>query len=109
MIPLATTTVTVTEPESDDQWAEPYGDPGGAQRVVTAAGVRAVIGRPSGREQRAGGDQSIWDFELVCDLVPVSRLAEITDENTDLTYQVVWVMPYPDFVQAGLRLVQGEV
>jgi hypothetical protein len=76
---------------------------------VTATGVRAVLDYPSGRDQIAGGDQSVWDFRLICDPVALSRVATVTDETTGTTYRVVWVMTYPEHVEAGLRYVEGEV
>lgn len=109
MIPLATTTVTVTEPAAVDLYAEPYAGAGAAARTATAVGVRAVIDPAAGRQQVAGGEQSIWDFDLVCDPAPMTRLAHVVDESTGVDYDVVWVMAYPDHVEAGLRLVQGEV
>lgn len=107
MIPVATTTIAVSEPNTADLYGEPYEAP--AARATTATGVRAVIDPTTGREQVAGGEQSIWDFDLTCDEVAMSRLAQVTDERTGVAYRVVWVMTYPGHVEAGLRLVLGEV
>lgn len=107
MIPLSTTTVTVTEPGTADEYAEPYSTP--AARSVTAHGVRAVIDYPGGQEQIAGGEQAIWNFRLICDPVVISRSAQITDDTSGMTYRVEWVMTYPQHVEAGLRYVEGEI
>lgn len=107
MIPLATTTVTVTEPGTADLWAEPYGPAG--VRTVTASGIRAVIDLAAGTQQVAGGEQAIWDFDLTCDPVPISRLAHVQDDTTGADYRVMSVMTYPQHVEARLRLVEGEV
>lgn len=110
MIPLATTTVTVTEPAGADMYADPYETP--AARTVTATKVRAVIDPAQSRQQReqlAGGEQAVWDFNLTCDEVAMSHLARVIDDRTGIDYRVVWVMAYPDHVEAGLRRVIGEV
>lgn len=107
MIPLSTTTVTVTEPGAGDEYAEPYSTP--APRTVSATGVRAVIDYPGGREQIAGGEQAIWDFRLICDKTPISRSAQVRDDTSDLVYRVEWVMQYPQHTEAGLRYVEGEI
>ncbi|MET1006569.1 MAG: hypothetical protein ABWX96_13545 [Propionibacteriaceae bacterium] len=110
MIPLATHTISVLSPSAADLDAEPYS--GEDDRVeVVASGIRAVIDAPSGREQIAGGEQAIWDFELVCDPQDsIARWDQIKDEATGVIYRVVWVWLAPeDHIEAGLRLVQGEV
>lgn len=107
MIPLSTTTVTVSEPAAADAYADPYGTPG--ERVTTRSGVRAVIDLPTGRQDVEAGGQSVWQFELICDPVAISRLARVTDDSAGVDYDVVWVMTYPDHVEAGLRYIQGVV
>lgn len=87
MIPLATTTVTVSTAAE----AEP-GE--GRTLTVAATGVRAVIGSPSGAERYApgGGTSRVTDV-LNCD--PCPQLADntcvVTDEQTGVTYEVEWV------------------
>lgn len=109
MIPLATTTISVLTPAAADLDAEPYsGASERLEQVVT--GIRAVIDAPSGREQVAGGEQSIWDYELVCDLAPIQRYDTVRDDATGVDYRVVWLWVAPgEHIEAGLRLVQGEV
>lgn len=109
MIPLATTTIAVLRAPAGDEYAEPYAGAGTATWTRATTGVRAVIGRPSGREEVAGGEQSVWDFQLVCDPVELRRLDQVEDESTGVVYRVVWLMAYPGLVEAGLRLVEGEV
>jgi hypothetical protein len=107
MIPVATTTITVTEPAAADEYAEPYSTPAAGQ--ITAANVRAVIDYPAGREDVQGGEQAVWSFRLVCDPTPITRFSRITDERTGQQYQVVWVLAYPDHVEASIRYVEGVV
>lgn len=110
MIPLSTTTISVLRVAAADDYAEPYQGDDTARRTVAATGVRAVIDRPTGREQLAGGEQAIWDFGLVCDPVDIDYRDTVKDESTGVVYRVVWVMAYPgEHVEAGLTLVQGEV
>lgn len=111
MIPISTTTITVYMPAPPDLDAEPYsGNDTTASLQVRAGGVRAVIDRPNGREQLAGGEQAVWDFELVCDNCDLDRLDTVHDDTTGVDYRVVWLWNLPgDHMEAGLRLVQGEV
>ena len=81
MIPFATTTVTIENLENSDLDGEPYS--GESERYTpTVTGVRAVINPPTGRQQVAGGEQSIWDAELVCDPIDLHRLHRVTDEQS---------------------------
>ncbi|MET0415339.1 MAG: hypothetical protein ABW022_04900 [Actinoplanes sp.] len=110
VIPLATTTVTVLRDTDLD--AEPYSGPPTMSEV--ASGVRAVISRPTGRntgqEQLGGGEQAVWDFELVMDLTVIDYRDNVRDDSTGIVYQVVWAhMYHGDHTEAGLRLVQGDV
>jgi hypothetical protein len=108
-IPLATTTITVTVADTPDLDDEPYAGAGVNPAVTTATGVRAVIDRGTGREQLAGGEQSISDFLLTCDPINLDRRATVTDDTTGIDYRVVWLLTFPgEHTEAGLRLVQGE-
>lgn len=110
MIPLATTTITVLRPPPEDVDAEPYSgtETTGLQPVAVA--VRAVISRPTGREQLAGAEQAIGDLHLVCDLVDLHHLDSVSDDTTGERYRVVWTFTYPgEHTEAGLRRIQGEV
>lgn len=110
MIPLATTTITVFRPIDADLDEEPYSGTETTGLLPSTTGVRAVISSPGGREQTAGGEQVIWDFDLVCDLVDLRRTDSVRDDITGILYRVVWFMTYPgEHVEAGLRLVEGEV
>lgn len=109
MIPLSTTTIAVLRVPPADLDAEPYSGNETSDLQTIARGVAAVIDRPSGREQLAGGEQAVWDFELVCDPVPLLRTDSVQDEQTGAVYRVVWLLSYAgDHVEAGLRIVQGE-
>ncbi len=108
MLPFATTTIAVLVADPAEADDEPYS--GHRDRYVPGStGVRAVISRPSGREQIAGGEQAIWDFDLHCDPVDVDRTDLIRDENTGVDYRIVWIWDAGEHIEAGLRLVQGEV
>lgn len=109
MIPLATTTIAVLRASAPDQYDEPYGGSTPADRSEVAAGVRAVIDRPTGREQVAGGEQNRVDLSLACDPCDINHLDQVRDENTDQVYRVVWVLAYPGHVEGGLQIVSGEV
>lgn len=109
MIPLATTTISVLRPPDADMDAEPYAGTEPADLITAAAGVKAVIDYPSGNTQLAGGEQVVWNFQLVCDPTDLRRLDMVRDETSDMRYRVVWVQIYPgDHVEAGLRFVEGE-
>lgn len=109
MIPFALHSISILRPGAADLDAEPYSGENERQDTVTT-GIRAVIDAPSGREQIEGGEQSIWDFELVCDICDLQRLDTVRDEATGVDYRVVWIWVAPDdHIEAGLRLVQGEL
>lgn len=109
MIPLATTTITVLRQAEADQYEEPYSGQPAAGRTEHATGVRAVIDRPTGREQVAGGEQSIVDLELVCDPCGLDYRDLIRDDTTGRVYRVVFALYFPgDHDEAGLRIVEGE-
>lgn len=111
MIPLSTTTITVSARSAADLDDEPYQASTPGALTPKASKVRAVIDRPGGREQLAGGEQNISDFLLSCDPTPIDRLDVITDDTTGIDYRVVWVLAFAGMdahVEAGLRLVEGE-
>jgi len=101
-IPGATTTITVSAPDA----AEPY-EPTTFSPVIV--GVRAVIGRPSGREAVATGSAEVVDALLTCDPVMLSHGQQVTDNGTGVVYAVEWVMARQglglDHTTAGLRRV----
>lgn len=109
MIPLATTAITVLRIADPDQYEEPYGGASPSQRRVVAEGVRAVLDRPTGREQVAGGEQSTVDLSLACDPCDIGYRDVIKDERNGRLYRVVWTLDYGDHIEGGLRIVQGEV
>lgn len=85
MIPLATTTVTVT--------SQTEAEPGeGITTATRVSGVRATIAAPSGNEIAApGGGSETIDAVLLCD--PGTGIAH-TDRVTDAegnAYEVAWV------------------
>lgn len=110
MIPLATTTITVLRADYNDRYNEPYsGNDNPTSWGSVATGVRAVIDRPTGREQVAGGEQNRVDLSLVCDSCDLNHLDGIRDERTNVTYRVVWVLDYGSHIEGGLQIVQGVV
>lgn len=108
MIPFATTTVAIENLDVSDMDGEPYSAES-ERYTQMLTGVRAVINPPTGRAQIAGGEQSIWDAELVCDPIDLHRLHRVVDEQTGFNYAVVWLWTIPgDHTEAGLRYVAGE-
>lgn len=107
MLPVATTTVTIT------RWTGQDGDPYEVGRsVATSVTVEAVIGSPSGSLRGAGGARSEVDAVLH---VPAGTLlpadATVLDDQTGRTWRVAWVEERPglgiDHVRAGLVRVSG--
>lgn len=107
MIPNATTTVTVTAV------AEP--EPGeGTTTTERAAGVRAVIAAPSGRELAVpGGGGETISAVLLCD--PVAGMAHtdrVTEDRHGTVYEVAWVAQREglglDHTKAGLVVLNGR-
>jgi hypothetical protein len=88
MLPHATTTITVLR-VADDPNRDPY-DPKPAPAEIHT-GVRAHIGSPTGREQVAGGSQSITDTRLTCDPIDLHHQDQVRDDTTGETFEVVWV------------------
>lgn len=87
-IPLSTTTITVSRSDQDGTkdrrstltWSTLY------------AGVRAVIGSPSGVETVAAGSAETVGWRLDADPMPLMRHADrVTDDVTGDVYEVVWV------------------
>lgn len=106
MIPLATTTISILR--GADDYAEPYS--GGDSNTVVAAGVRAVIGRPAGREQIGGGEQSVLDTQLACDPADLRYTDIVRDDTDGIEYRVVWTHTYPgEVTEALLRNVNGDL
>jgi hypothetical protein len=108
-IPLATTKITVLRSPASSDFDEPYSGDSDAQRTASAEHVRAVIDRPTGSAEIAGGQQNVIDYGLKCDLVDLSYLDHIRDETTGRTFRIVWFLAYPEHVEAGIRDVEGEV
>lgn len=118
MIPIATTTITVTRearPATEDPLGEGYDEP--EDRDDTAAtiagGVRAVIATGSGNGSKAGGESEQVEFRLTCDPCPLSYLDTVTDDTTGDVYEVRWATETPGVaglghVAAGLRTTKGR-
>lgn len=86
MIPLSTTTVTVTSPGT----GEPYETPSGGATVVS--GVAAHLSNPSGLERLAGGSQQIIDKRLLSEpIATLDSTMTVVDDDTGISYGVVWV------------------
>lgn len=105
MIPVATTTITISRPRTDE---DPYDTP--VVRPV-ANGIRAVIGSPSGRDHILGGHQEIVTAKLDCDPCDLKHYDRVTDDTTDDTYSVVSIRTRVglglDHIEAGLNAVAG--
>lgn len=108
-IPLATTTITVLRLPASSDYEEPYAGDTDVQRTATAENVRAVIDRPTGSAEIAGGQQNVADYGLKCDFVDLTYLDHIRDDTTGRVFRITWFLAYPDHVEAGIRDVEGEV
>ena len=109
-IPVATTTITVANPDPGGMLDEPYE---GLTYLTVATGIRAVIDTPTsgahgGDEATKGGSQTTTVLRLFCDLCPVSRLSRVTDERNGRVFNVTWLQLYDD-PSVGLSHIQGEV
>lgn len=111
MIPTATTTIAVLRSPESDQYDEPYGGSDLGSRTAVATGVRAVIDRPTGREQVAGGEQSQVSLALICDPCDITYRDLVRDEKTGTVYKVMWVLNYGTsaHVEGGIQIVEGVV
>jgi hypothetical protein len=109
VIPVATTRITVLRNTADAHDDEPYGGHTPADRAAVAQGVRAVIDRPTGSEQVAGGEQSRVDLMLHCDPCDIDYRDLVRDERTGAVYRVVFVLDFGMHLQGGLQIVEGEV
>lgn len=105
MIPLATTTVSI----SDTARPEPYE---AATATVRASGVPAHISAPSGQERSGSDGLERIDAVLLVDAT-VARNDTVTDEATAAVYRVAWVTVRTglglDHARAGLVATAGEV
>lgn len=108
MIPLATTTITVTRPGST-AYQDGY-TPAPAPTPV-AAGVRAHLSAPSGAEAVQGGSAETVQWRLTCDPVDLHHADTIVDDSTGDTFEVVWARSRPglgvDHTVAGLLQRSG--
>lgn len=112
MIPLATTTITVTR-NTLLATADPY-DPVTASPETVASAVRAHLSAPGGFEtQRGQSAQEDVAWRLSCDPCDLTNDCTVTDDNTGDTYEVEWARIRLglglDHVAAALRQVAGVV
>lgn len=93
MIPVCTTTITVT------RVAGASGDWDGPPRpVAVAAGVRAHINVPGGSELEGGPTQEQIRCAFQCDVVAgLDHLCRVVDDTTGQAYDVVWVRQVSGF------------
>lgn len=108
MIPLSTTTITVTrvppDPARDGYDTQPAAAP-------VASNVRAVIGSYSGRQQITTGDRTVVTFTLRADPCDIRADDTVTDNGNGQTYRVIWarvrIALGLDHVEANLEQVAG--
>lgn len=104
MIPLSTTTITIRRIPQNVE-LDPYDAP--PAPAVVAAGVRAHISTPSGREKRAGGSQTNTTRHLDADPCDLKHTDTVTDDVTGVLYTVSWAKPSYgmglDRMEAGLE------
>lgn len=87
MIPLATTTVTVSRPGSD-AYDDGYSTVTAPTQV--AAGVRAHLSAPAGSERVQGGQAETVEWRLSADPVDLRHGDTLVDDRTGDRFQVVW-------------------
>lgn len=87
MIPLATTTITITRIPRDDTRdgydTQPEPD-------TIASGVRAHIGNPSGSDNITSGDRTVVRFAITTDPTDLQADDTVIDDNTGAQYRCVW-------------------
>ena len=108
MIPLATTTITVTREEGIVD-VDPY-DPNPPAPTTVAAGIRAAISAPTANVALSGGDRVVYTASLRCDPCDITNDDVLTD-GTGTVWSVLWARRETaaglDFILGQLRLVQG--
>lgn len=103
MIPLATTTLTVSRVPADPT-RDGYDTQPAAAPVVT--GLNAVIGNPGGSQNITAGDRTVVTFPLTTDPADIQADDTILDEQTGEQYRVMWARNRSGL---GLDHVEGEV
>jgi hypothetical protein len=106
MLPIASTTVTVTR---TDGTGDPYET---ATTATVAAALRAPGSVPTGQDLRVGGAQEIVDAVLLTEPSPqLQRADAVTCDLTGERYRVTWVRTRTGLglthQQAGLVAVKG--
>lgn len=108
MLPLTTTTVTVTRP------ANPGGDyeDDDGEPTLVATGVAVAITSPTGADSVVGGQQERVDAVLTAPTCPaLQHLDTLVDECAGETYRIAWVRRRRGFgfdhQAAGLVAVKG--
>lgn len=105
MIPLASTTVTVTRANGTGDPYEP------ASTSTVTAGAPAHISAPNGTSERVGGAQEVVDAVLYLPSVPALKPADSVVDALGDRYTVTWVRTRRglglDHQQAGLVAVRG--
>lgn len=108
MIPLATTTITVTRIEAGAN-VDPY-DPDPPAPTTVATDIRAVISPPTASVGLSGGNRVEYGAALRCD--PVSLLAgDTVTDSTGTAWMVLWAREVNalglSFMESKLRLIEG--
>lgn len=90
-IPISSTTITIYRPDQDGTVDDYDRDDDITNRNrQIAAGVRAVIGSPSGQELNDGGTSEIVTVRLQCDVTDLRHDDEVVDDLTGVEYVVIW-------------------
>lgn len=108
-LPLATTSISVVRSNQD-----------GTKDVRTTltwsvlkAGIRAHISTPSGTETVDGGSRADVVYRLDADPCDLTHADRVLDEDTSITYEVVWAAKRRglglDHTVADLRVVTDRV
>ncbi|HEX3539653.1 MAG TPA: hypothetical protein VHT75_04340 [Acidimicrobiales bacterium] len=108
MIPLATSTITVSRVEAPAN-TDPY-DPGQPAPTTIATGVRAVVSPPTADATLSGGNKVVYAARLRCDPCGVAAGDTVAD-STGITWICLWARRVTavglDFIEGQLRMVEG--
>lgn len=107
MIPLATTTISITRPP-DTANVDGYDTTGDPTTVIT--GVRAQISSPSGRNTITVGNRTVYVWKITADPCDLRSDDTVTDADGN-TFRVQWARQRRglglDHTTGGLIQVEG--
>jgi hypothetical protein len=109
-LPLSTTTISILRLPPTDLLAEPYDNPGVAERSVIASGIRAHLDI-NGSEITRGGEQTSYQARFYADPCDIDHLDWFRDDRNGYLYEVQTAVLYQalglDHVEGTARRVVG--